>query len=62
LNIPAGHIDVTPALRNHVEEHFGKLNHLFDGDGASAHIIIEVEKNRNRSEIIRKLAQRSFDG
>ena len=46
------HIDVTPALRNHVEEHFGKLNHLFDGDGASAHVIIEVEKNRNRSEII----------
>ncbi len=46
------HIDVTPALRSHVEEHFGKLNHLFDGDNASAHIIIEVEKNRNRSEIV----------
>ncbi len=46
------HIDVTPALRNHVEEHFEKLSHLFDGDNAKAHIIIEVEKNRNRSEII----------
>jgi putative sigma-54 modulation protein len=48
------HIDVTPALKNHVEEHFGRLNHLFDGDNASAHVIIEVEKNRNRSEVILK--------
>jgi putative sigma-54 modulation protein len=46
------HIDVTPALRNHVEEHFGRLSHLFDGDNAKAHVIIEVEKNRNRSEIV----------
>ena len=46
------HIDVTPALKNHVEEHFGRLNHLFDGDGAKAHVIIEVEKNRNRSEVV----------
>lgn len=46
------HIEVTPALKNHVEEHFGRLNHLFDGDGLKAHVIIEVEKNRNRSEIV----------
>lgn len=46
------HIDVTPALKSHVEEHFGRLSHLFDGDNAKANIIIEVEKNRNRSEII----------
>jgi putative sigma-54 modulation protein len=46
------HIDVTPALRNHVEEHFGRLSHLFDGDNAKAHVIIEVEKGRNRSEIV----------
>jgi len=46
------HIDVTPALKNHVEEHFARLNHLFDGDNAKAHVIIEVEKNRNRSEIV----------
>jgi putative sigma-54 modulation protein len=48
------HIDVTPALKNHVEEHFGRLNHLFDGDNAKAHVIIEVEKNRNRSEVVVK--------
>lgn len=48
------HIDVTPALRSHVEEHFGRLNHLFDGDNARAHVIIEVEKGRHRSEIVVK--------
>ncbi len=46
------HIEVTPALKGHVEEHFGRLSHLFDGDNAKAHVIIEVEKNRNRSEVI----------
>jgi len=48
------HIDVTPALRSHVEEHFNRLSHLFDGDGASAHVIIEVEKNRHHSEVVVK--------
>jgi len=48
------HIDVTPALKSHVEEHFGRLSHLFDGDNTKVHIIIEVEKNRNRSEVIVK--------
>lgn len=46
------HIDVTRALKDHVEEHFGRLSHLFDGDNAKAHVIIEVEKNRNRAEIV----------
>lgn len=48
------HIEVTPAMRSHVEEHFGRLNHLFDGDNSKAHIIIEVERGRHRSEIIVK--------
>lgn len=49
------HIDVTPALRAHVEEHFGRINHLFDGGKpAHAHVIIEVERGRHRSEIIVK--------
>lgn len=48
------HIDVTPALRAHVESHFEKLAHLFEGngDGRSAHVIIEVERGLHRSEII----------
>ncbi len=48
------HIDVTPALRSHVENHFERLAHLFDGNGAdrSAHVIIEVERGLHRSEVI----------
>lgn len=49
------HIEVTPALRSHVEEHFERINHLFAGNNTSAHIIIEVEHGGNhRSEIIVK--------
>jgi putative sigma-54 modulation protein len=46
------HIEVTPALRSHVEEHFDRLKHLFDGQAINAHVIIEVEKGRHRSEVI----------
>jgi putative sigma-54 modulation protein len=49
------HIEVTPALRSHVESHFSKINHLFNGNGADAtkaHVIIAVEKGRHRSEIV----------
>ena len=46
------HIDVTPALRAHVEQHFDRLKHLFDGNSAKAHVIIEVERGRHRSEVI----------
>lgn len=48
------HMDVTPALRSHVENHFNRISHVFDGDGSSAHVIIEVAKGRHRSEIILK--------
>ena len=48
------HIEVTPALRSHVEEHFEKLNHLFDGSDRNAQIIIEVDKGNHRAEIIVK--------
>lgn len=48
------HIEVTPALRSHVEEHFNRLKHLFDGKAINAHVIIEVEKGRHRSEIVVK--------
>ena len=46
------HIEVTPALKSHVEEHFKKIEHLFDGKPAKAHVIIEVERGRHRSEIV----------
>ncbi len=46
------HIEVTPALRTHVEDHFDKIETLFDGKPAKIHIIIEVERGRHRSEAI----------
>lgn len=46
------HVDVTDALRRHVEEHFSKLDHIFNDSTASAHVIMEVEKNRHKGEIL----------
>ena len=46
------HIEVTPALRSHVENHFERISHLFNGKPAKAHVIIEVERGRHRSEIV----------
>ncbi|HTH51795.1 MAG TPA: ribosome-associated translation inhibitor RaiA [Pyrinomonadaceae bacterium] len=47
------HIDVTEALKAHVEEHFSKIGGLFDSKPANAHVIMEVEKpGSHRSEII----------
>ncbi len=48
------HIEVTPALRSHVEQHFDRINHLFDGKDNKAHVIIEVERGKHRSEIVVK--------
>jgi putative sigma-54 modulation protein len=47
------HVDVTPALRAHVEEHFRKVEHLFgNASTARAHVIIDVVKNRHIAEIL----------
>lgn len=49
------HLDVTPALKSHVETHFDKIKHLFNGDDTRAQVIIEVEKGgRHRAEVILK--------
>jgi len=47
------HVEVSPAIRRHVEDHFKKLDHIFNGDTTlNTHVIIEVEKNRQIGEII----------
>ena len=46
------HVDVTPGLRRHVEEHFSKIDAIFNDTTAAAHVIIEVEKNRHKGEIV----------
>jgi putative sigma-54 modulation protein len=46
------HVEVSPAIRRHVEEHFKKLDHIFSGSTLSTHVIIDVEKNRQIGEIV----------
>ncbi len=46
------HMVVTPAFRRHVEDHFNKIDHIFNDSTARAHIIIEVEKNRQIGEVL----------
>lgn len=48
------HLEVTPALRTHVETHFDKIRHLLNGNNSSAHVILEVERGRHRAEIVLK--------
>ncbi|HYT49301.1 MAG TPA: ribosome-associated translation inhibitor RaiA [Pyrinomonadaceae bacterium] len=46
------HVEVTPAIRRHVEEQFGKLRNIFNGTEPRVHVIVEVEKNRQIGEVI----------
>lgn len=46
------HVDVSPAIRRHVEDHFKKLDHIFSDSTLSTHVIIDVEKNRQTGEIV----------
>ena len=46
------HVDVTPTIRAHVEDHFQKIEHIFNDSTARAHVIIDVEKNRQIGEIL----------
>lgn len=48
------HIEVTPAIRSHVEEHFDRIKHLFGKEDNRAHVIIEVERGQHRSEVVVK--------
>src|SRR6266576_4861046 len=46
------HVEVSPGIRKHVEDHFKKLEHIFNGTTARTHVIIEVEKNRQIGEVL----------
>lgn len=45
------HLELTPAMRSHVENHFARLEHLFNGS-SQAHVIIEVERGKHHAEIV----------
>jgi putative sigma-54 modulation protein len=46
------HVEVSPGIRKHVEDHFKKLDHIFNGATAWTHVIIDVEKNRHIAELV----------
>ncbi|HEV8590410.1 MAG TPA: ribosome-associated translation inhibitor RaiA [Pyrinomonadaceae bacterium] len=46
------HVEVTPAIRRHVEEQFKKLDNIFNGTEPRVHVILEVQKNRQIGEVI----------
>lgn len=47
------HVVVTPAIRQHVEEQFKKLKHVFNsGADPRVHVILAVEKNRQTGEVV----------
>jgi putative sigma-54 modulation protein len=48
------HIEVTPAIRAHIEEHFERISHLFGKEDNHAHVIIEVQGSENRAEVVVK--------
>ena len=36
------HVEVSPPIRRHVEDHFKKLDHIFNGDSTlNTHVIID---------------------
>ncbi len=46
------HVEVTPAIRRHVEEQFKKLTPIFNGTSVPVHVILAVEKNRQTGEVV----------
>ena len=46
------HVEVTPGIRKHVEDHFKKLEYIFNGSAEWVHAVIDVEKNRHIAELI----------
>ncbi|KAA3621625.1 MAG: ribosome-associated translation inhibitor RaiA [Proteobacteria bacterium] len=49
ISISGQHLDVTPALREHIEEKLEKISRHFD-HVTSTHVVLQVEKNRHKAE------------
>jgi putative sigma-54 modulation protein len=53
IELTGRHIEITPAIREHVEKQLGKLKQFFDGKiTAKAHVVLTVEKKRQKAEIV----------
>jgi putative sigma-54 modulation protein len=60
IEVTGRHIEVTPAIKSHVEIELKKLSNMFPDDAANAHFVIEVEKNRQKAEIVLMLGERAL--
>ncbi|MBF0219539.1 MAG: ribosome-associated translation inhibitor RaiA [Gammaproteobacteria bacterium] len=49
LNLTGHHIDITPALRQYVDEKLERLERHFD-QVSNVHVILSVEKQRQKAE------------
>lgn len=50
IDITGRHVDITPALREFVEEKLNKLERLLDGP-SEAHVVLAISKHRHLAEI-----------
>ncbi|MFT3745356.1 MAG: ribosome-associated translation inhibitor RaiA [Pyrinomonadaceae bacterium] len=46
------HMDFTPALKAHAEEHFNKIEKVFEPKPPKIHVTIEVERGAHRAEVV----------
>jgi len=53
VEITGRHIDITPAIRTHIEKKLGKLTKIL-GEDINFHVVIGVEKERQNVEILLK--------
>ncbi|MDQ4120025.1 MAG: ribosome-associated translation inhibitor RaiA [Acidobacteriota bacterium] len=60
IEVTGRHLEVTPAIKTHVETELKKLSNMFPGDAANAHFVVDVEKNRQRAEIVLMIGERAL--
>ena len=53
VEITGRHIDITPAIRTHVQKKLGKFTRIL-GEDVNFHVIVSVEKDRQNVEILLK--------
>ena len=53
VEITGRHIDITPAIRTHVQKKLGKFKRIL-GDDINFHVVVSVEKERQNVEILLK--------
>lgn len=60
IEVTGRHVEVTPAIKTHVETELKKLSNMFPNDAAKAHFVVDVEKNRQKAEIVLMIGERAL--